>query len=50
MWAISRGGKPIDLTLEGVYSPFDLSSFGENVRKTLTLRLPKGIGCTSSGS
>ena len=40
-WAISHGGKPIYLTLENVFSPFDLSSFNENSRKTLTLRLPK---------
>jgi len=40
-WAVSHGGKPIELTLEAVYSPFDLSSFNENARKTLTLRLPK---------
>ena len=41
-WAISHGGKPIELTLEGLYSPFDLGSFQEaSTRKTLTLRLPK---------
>ena len=40
-WAISHGGKPIELTLEAVYSPFNLSSFNENSRKVLTLRLPK---------
>ena len=40
-WAISHGGKPIQLTLEGVSSPFDLSSFNDASRKTLTLRLPK---------
>jgi len=40
-WAITHGGRPIELTMEAVYSPFDLSSFNENTRKTLTLRLPK---------
>ena len=40
-WNISHGGRAIALTLEGLYSPFDLSSFEANPRKTLTLRLPK---------
>ena len=41
-WAISHGGRPIELTLEGMFSPFDLGSFQEaSTRKTLTLRLPK---------
>ena len=39
--AINHGGRPIELTLEAVYSPFDLGSFNENTRKVLTLRLPK---------
>ena len=40
-WAIHHGGKPIEITIEAAYSPFDLSSFNENTRKVLTLRLPK---------
>ena len=41
MWNITRAGKPIVLTIESLYSPFEPSSLNESVRKTLTLRLPK---------
>ena len=41
VWNISRAGKPIELTIEGLYNPWQLSSLNESVRKTLTLRLPK---------
>jgi hypothetical protein len=40
-WAITHGGRPIELTLEAAFSPFNLSSFNDNTRKTLTLRLSK---------
>ena len=40
-WAITHEGRPIELTLQVLYSPFDLSNFNDNSRKTLTLRLPK---------
>ena len=41
VWNITRAGKPIVLTIEGMYSPFEPSSMNESVRKTLTLRLTK---------
>ena len=41
VWNITRAGKPIVLTIEGMYSPFEPSSMNESARKTLTLRLPK---------
>ena len=41
VWNITRAGKPIELHIEGLYSPWQLSSLNESARKTLTLRLLK---------
>ena len=43
-WAISHGGKPLELTVENTMSPFDLSSLKESVRMSLSLRLPREWG------
>ena len=40
VWNITHQSKPISLTIEGLYSPWQPSSLNESVRKTLTLRLP----------
>lgn len=40
VWNITRAGKAVELTIEGLYSPWQPSSLNESARKTLTLRLP----------